>query len=222
MKKLLFIASLLISLNSFSQFSVGPAAYIGKSELSNDIESVRTESNYTEFGNSYAAGLFGEYQIKKWFSIQLDVLYDQLNSEQFYFVDKSEPNRYRSNQLDRLEYLTLPLTLQFNYKRLKLNMGCQASFLMSAYSDRTVIDQFGKVSNWAGDSDGRYLESNYSFITGLSFNVYKNIHIEGRYTRGLPNIMDERTGYKYSATTSQFLIGLYYQILLKKKESKNR
>jgi hypothetical protein len=216
MKQLLIIGSLLISLNSLGQFSFGPALYLGKSELSNDIVSVRSSTNYTVSRNSYALGLFGEYKLKKWFSMQLDILYDQLNSEQFYFADKEDPNSYRLNQFDKVEYLTLPLTMQFNYKKLKLNIGYQTSFLLANYSDINLIDPTGLIDIWTGKADEMFTKRNISFIAGISFDLYKNIHIEGRYTKGLSNIMNGTAGYQYNATTSQFLIGLYYKIQFKK------
>ena len=69
MKQLLIIASLLISLNSLGQFSLGPALYLGKSEISNNLTVVRTETKYTEPRNSYVIGIFNEYKFNNWFSV---------------------------------------------------------------------------------------------------------------------------------------------------------
>lgn len=218
MKQLLIIGSLLISINSLGQFYFGPAFYFGKSELSNNIISIRSSSNYTEFRNSYTGGFFNEYTFNSWFSMQLDILYDQLNSEQFYFVDKNNPNSYKSNQSDKTEYLSLPLTMQFQYKKLNFNIGYQTSFLLSSYYKSSTTDQFGGTSNSEGKGNNMFLNRNISLISALSYGAYKNIHIEVRYTKGLTNIMNTQAGYQYNSTTSQILIGLYYKIQFKKKE----
>jgi len=164
MRILLIIILLLISLNSFGQFSIGPALYIGKSELSND--------------------LFAQ----------------------------------RSSQLDKIEYISIPLTMQFQYKKLNLNIGYQTSFLVSNYYKATTIDQVGTVSNSEGNGKEMFINRNISLISALSYNVYKNAHIEVRYTKGLTNENNGQTGLFYNATTTQFLIGLYYKIQFKKKE----
>ncbi len=217
MKKLLIVISLLISLNSFSQFSFGPAIYFGKSEILNNISTIRSETSYTEYRDSYVAGLSNEYKLNNWFSMQLDILYDQLNSEQFFFTDINDPTRYRYWQFDKLEYLSLPLTMQFQYKKLNLNIGYQTSFLLSNHYEYTKVDQFG-TDNLKGQDNDMFINRNISFLSALSYNVYKNINIECRYTRGLSNIMNGQTGFHYDATTSQFLIGLYYMVHIKKKE----
>lgn len=62
------------------------------------------------------------------------------------------------------------------------------------------------------------LRRNISVVLGLSYDIYKNISIEGRYVKGLTNIMNANAWYVYDATTTQFLIGLGYKITFKKKE----
>lgn len=213
MKQLTAFLFLIFSINSFAQFSFGPAIYFGKSSFPNDQQTVRSETRNFESRNNYALGVFGEYKFTNWFAAQIDVMYDQLNSEEFYFVDETDPTAYYSATLDRIEYLTLPLTAQFSYKRLKLNAGYQPAFLLSNY---TNTNRNGINESWRG---GKFKEMNSSFILGFSFDVVKDIHIEARYLRGISNIINPDNALYYEARTSQILIGLYYDIRLKKNEA---
>jgi len=220
MKQLFIIGSLLISLNSLAQFSLGPALYFGKSELKDDYATIRNSTYFTEARNSFVAGVFVEYQFNNWYSMQLDVLYDQINSEKFYLQNKYNPNSYRTNQSNKLTYLSLPLSMQFKYKKFQLNIGYQTSFLLTNSYESTVIDQAQNKTETKGNGKNIFTNLNVSLLVGISYEIFKNIHIEGRYTEGLTSLANNAAGYYSDERTNQFLVGLYYKISFKKKESK--
>ncbi len=201
------------------QFSIGPSIKFGRSNLPNDIESIRESENYTEYGNNYAIGILNEYKLKNWFSVEIDLLFDHLSSQKFYFVDKNNSNLYKSNQLNKIGYLSIPLFLQFNYKKLNFNIGCQTSFRISEYTKLTITDQDNSQTIYEGNNYNMFLKKNIALTSAITYRLYENFELELRYIKGFVNIMNEKTGYVYNASTTQFLFGLNYKFDFKKKKS---
>lgn len=219
MKNILVLILCFISLNMLGQYSMGPTAKFGVSDMPNDIESIRRSTHYTEYGSSYSIGIINEYELKNWFSVELDVLFEHLRSEQFYFTDKDKPNGYRSTQLNEIGYLSMPLLLKFNYKKFSVHAGAQASYKVTEHLKlvNTNPDNVQTVNE--GRNGEAILKWNYALISAISYNIYQNFELELRYAHGLNNIMNEETGLVYYASTQQFLCGLNYKFDFQKKKS---
>lgn len=219
MKNILVLILFFTSLHMMGQYSMGPSVKYGWSDMPNDIESIRNSTNYTEFGPSYSIGIFNEYQFINWFSLELDILYDHLSSEQFYFHNKENLNGYRSTLLTEIGYLTMPLLLQFNYKKLSLHVGGQVSYKVNEYLKwvRTDLNNVQDVGE--GRNGVAILRWNYGFTSAITYNVYQNFELEFRYVHGFSNIMNEETGFVYSASTIQYLFGLNYKFDFQKKKA---
>ena len=187
--------------------------------MPNDIESLRNSTDYTEYRPSYSIGILNEYKFNNWFSLELDLLYDHISSEQFYFVDKDNRDGYRSTTKMDISYLTMPLLLQFDYKRLSLHTGAQASYPLVWEMEKTIVDQAGNRDSYGGRATGESLGLNFAFTAALAYNIYKDLELEARYTYGLVNIMDPDWGFTYYANTTQFLVGLNYKFDFQKKEA---
>lgn len=218
MKKWIAILIVLAPITVFSQWSVGPQVSIGKSELYNDIETIRTEENFTEYRNSYAVGVVGAYKFNNWLLLQADLLYDQLNSKYFYFVDgDNRASSYRTTEVEKVSYLSVPLSVGISFKRLRVNIGYQPSLLLSGSSTITTIDQVDNVTTVPFKGGGVYSKMNHNLMMSLSYQIHKDLYFEGRLVKGLRNMIDTRTGFVYNQKSNQLLIGLNYRFDLKKK-----
>ena len=223
----ILFGSILISVCTYAQLSIGPSVYYGRSNFPNelnDIDHREGETYETEFGNSYVAGVFAEYQMKEWFSVQLDVLYDQLNFRQEDVITNSNPvdgSQWISTNERKAEYLSIPLTLQFNYKKMHANVGYQTSFLLSNYERRCTSDPYHGESCQEGKSI-TLTDKNISLLLSLSYQVYKGLEIEARYLKGMTNVSDGQSGWNmFYSSTVQYIFGLNYHFDLSKKKTED-
>lgn len=206
----------------FGQLSLGPAAYFGQSNFPSEKEDFArrvTETYESKFGNSFAVGMFAEYQMKDWFSLQIDALYDQLNFSEEQIAITSFPlpeSEWRNTNNRKAQYLSLPLTLQFNYKFLHANIGYQTSFLLNNYEKRCNTTS-GSEECQSGEST-TLTKLNTSLVAGLSFDLYKGLGLEYRFVKGLNNVSNNSSGVNtYQSGTIQYLVGLTYRFRLSQK-----
>jgi len=151
--------------------------------------------------------------------MQLDVLYNQIRSEKYFLKDKNKPNSYRINQSNKLTYLSLPLSMQFKYKKLQLNIGSQTYLLMANSYESAVLDQTQNIAEKKANVKTVYTNLNTSLLAGISYNIFYKIHIEDRYTYGLTSLVNNTFGYFSDERTNQFLVGFYYKIEFNNKKS---
>jgi len=219
MKRFLFLIFFFFSINMLGQYSVGPTVKYGWSDMPNNIESIRNSTNYTEFRPSYSIGILNEYRFNTWFAVELDILYDFLSSEQFYLVNGDNPEGYRSTTLNEVSYLSMPILLQFDYKKFSLHAGGQASYTLVWETQTVINDGFVNQNSYGSRSTGDGLGWNFAFTAALAYNVYDNLELEARFVKGLVNIMDPDWGFEHYASTTQFLVGLNYKFNFQKKKA---
>ena len=159
-----------------------------------NINKLTGKSFSDQFSYGYHLGGFFAVGIGKNFSIQPEILFNQIN------VDTSSnfSTVYNFNNVEKvkLKYLSVPILL--NYKPVKsitLQAGPQFGVLMN--KSKTLLEN-GKEAFKSGD---------FSMLTGVQFNIMK-LNIYGRYAVGLSNLNDIDNKEKWKSQSIQVGMGL--------------
>jgi hypothetical protein len=229
------LSLLLLTASANAQLKIGLTAVNGASVINNDLEPMLAGDSYsTKFRYNFAVGVRTGYCITDWFNVELDVLYDQINTFDGFYTIADETGTWNplpageTGPLDwwqeeywsRWQFFAAPLTFNFKIKRFSLLVGGQYSFLFRAggkghyLSYEFNYDYLTQYESWSTFSTVH--RHNFSLLGGVRFHLYKGLSIEGRYIHGLRNLRLDWWGNK--AWTRQLQFGFSYMFLPKKKE----
>ncbi|HZI01159.1 MAG TPA: porin family protein [Flavisolibacter sp.] len=192
MKAKLFplLSFLLLATAASAQFHLGIKGGI-------NLTKIEGRSFNQEFRTGFHAGGFAEIGLGGNFSIQPEVLFNQINTR----VDSSFSDVYQgavnlSNYRDvQLKYLTIPLLL--NYKVAKiftLQAGPQFGIL---------LDQNKNLLNNGGEA---FKSGDFSLVGGAQIKL-AGLRLTGRYLVGLNNISDISSQSKWKSQGFQLSAG---------------
>lgn len=147
-----------------------------------------------EFSWGYHLGGFVNVKLTRLFSIQPEVLFNQVN------VDTSShfSDVYQFNKVGKvdLKYISMPILLNINpVKYLSLQIGPQFGVLIN--KNKTLVEN-GRDAFKSGD---------FSMVGGAQLN-FSHLHIYGRYVVGLNNINDLDNQEKWRNQSVQLGIAL--------------
>ena len=196
--------------SSVTKFDFGIEVFSGIGTIYNNRTPIRDIQHISnEYRINWMGGIFGRYNISKKSAIELDILYNRINSFWGYNIDNIDNGKSYDNLERKIDYLSIPLTYQFTLKRFRINLGAQYSFLLNNFAE----DHNYGFRGW----DTLYtltlhdlIKNDFSLTFYLSYTFLKKISIEGRFNQGLINTDDSKSGYKYHSR--QFLIGLKYSV----------
>lgn len=182
MKYILFSLAALISFTTSAR-AQGFAAGL---KLGTNINKIQGQSFADKFTYGYSAGAFFEVKLGKKWSVQPEVLFNQVNadtSEKF-----SELYDLNSSKLSNisLKYLSIPLLLNYNVsKGLALQFGPQYGIL---------LDQ---NKNLLQNGSAAFKNGDFSLLGGVQVKI-SSLRIFGRYAIGLNNLndIDNRDSWK--------------------------
>ncbi|GGA76468.1 hypothetical protein GCM10008015_16350 [Flavobacterium palustre] len=162
MKKLILIAIMLFSITTVLQAQSIRFGVKAGANFANQNGDTPPEFESKESITSYHAGLLAEVKLFDSFAIQPELLYSTQGAT---YKDAVEEFK------NELGYLSIPVLAKFYLsKSLSLELGPQASFLLSEKNDFDVEDaetfEFGVVG-------------------GLGLNITKNLFVQARYGLGL-------------------------------------
>ena len=162
MKKLILIAIMLFSITTVLQAQSIRFGIKAGANFANQNGDTPPEFESKESITSYHAGLLAEVKLFDSFAIQPELLYSTQGAT---YKDAVEEFK------NELGYLSIPVLAKFYLsKSLSLELGPQASFLLSEKNDFDVEDaetfEFGVVG-------------------GLGLNITKNLFVQARYGLGL-------------------------------------
>ncbi|WP_337059023.1 porin family protein, partial [Elizabethkingia meningoseptica] len=156
----------------------------------------------------FNAGLFLNAPISSNFSIQPEVIYNDLGSKVTFGSDNQ--NSYSTN----LGYISVPVMFQFNATpQFYLEAGPEFSFLVSAKNKLKDGNGNVAVDDWSKTATDNLNTFNFGLGVGLGFNITENIGINARYTAGLTKIgkTDNPIGRSYSDSKNNvFQVGLNF------------
>ncbi len=190
MKKV-FLMALLLSAGIYSQaqikYGVKAGANFYKVTGEEDLEASRK----TKIG--LAGGAFVNFSLSETFSVQPELLYSQEGNKQ----------KEGSASIDlKLNYINIPVLLQYNASGFYGETGPQVGFLTSA----KVKSKMGSDEETTDVKDS-FKSINFSWAVGLGYRLSNGLGIGARYNIGISNIVD---GEGVSAKSSGFHIGLSY------------
>lgn len=205
MKKLVLGAALAVSSLTFAQ-QFGIKGGMNVSSLSNDAG---LEDSSSKIG--FNAGVFLNAPLAANFSIQPEVLYNNLGSKVTLADFDINNNNYTAEYARHLDYISVPVMFQYNATpSFYLEAGPQLSFLIDA-RDKYKSTKNGSTT----DSETRDLNTDtfntFDFGLGLGagYWITPKLGINARYNAGFTDIYKENNGD--SVKNNNFQVGLAYK-----------
>ena len=184
---LLFLLTISLYTSSFSQVTFG----IKGGATINKLTGMAFKE---EFSFGYHIGAFATVSLVKKFSIQPEVLFNQINSD----TSSNFSSVYQFNHISnvQLKYLSIPLLLNYNVSNiLALQAGPQFGIL---------IDQNKDILKNGGDA---FKKGDLSLAGGAQLKLLK-FRIYGRYLIGLNDINNISSQDKWKSQSIQFGVGV--------------
>ncbi|WP_313500801.1 porin family protein [Kaistella carnis] len=204
MKKLFLGAAIAMSSLTFAQ-QFGVKGGMNVSSLSDDATLSDQESKI-----GFNAGVFMNAPLAENFSIQPEVLYNDLGSK----VTRSTEilgNTYSADYSRNLGYISVPVMFQYNATPgFYLEAGPQFGFLVSA-KDKFKNSTNGSTDNASIVALDKDNFNTFDFGIGLGAGYYftPNLGLTARYTAGLSDIIKDNPGD--SVKNNVFQVGLAYK-----------
>jgi hypothetical protein len=189
-----FFLSAILALFFFS-FSNAQGFGVGL-KVGTNINKMQGQSFKDQFTYGYSAGAYADIKLGGKWSIQPEVLFNQLNADTSdKFSDLYNINADKVSKI-KLKYLSIPLLLNYNIsKGISLQAGPQFGILMD--QNKNIL-QNGQEAFKKGD---------FSLLGGLQIKL-SSIRIYGRYAVGLNNINDIDNKDQWKNQSIQLGIGL--------------
>lgn len=204
MKKLFLGAAIAMSSLTFAQ-QFGLKGGMNVSSLSKDAN---LDDNKSKIG--FNAGVFMNAPIAENFSIQPEVLYNDLGSK----VTRSATvngTTYKADYSRNLGYISVPVMLQYNATpAFYLEAGPQFSFLVNA-EDKYKSSTNGTTNNSNIVALNKDAFNGFDFGVGLGAGYYftPNIGLTARYVAGFTDIYKNNSGD--AVKNNNFQVGLAYK-----------
>ncbi|WP_297984491.1 porin family protein [uncultured Chryseobacterium sp.] len=206
MKKLFLGAAIAVSSLSFAQ-QFGIKGGMNVSSLSEDA-SLSDQASKIGFN----AGVFMNAPLAENFSIQPEVLYNDLGSK----ITRSTTvngNTYSADYARNLGYISVPVMFQYNATpAFYLEAGPQFGFLVSA-NDKYKSSTNGNTNSSNIVALDKDAFNTFDFGLGLGAGYYftPNVGLTARYVAGLTDIAKDRPSGSDAVKNNVFQVGLAYK-----------
>ncbi|MGA9213569.1 porin family protein [Kaistella sp.] len=203
MKKLFLSAAVAMSSLAFAQ-QFGIKGGMNVSSISKDGGLSDTESKI-----GFNAGVFLNAPLAANFSIQPEVLYNDLGSKVTY--GQNDQNSYSTN----LGYISVPVMFQYNATpQFYLEAGPQFSFLVNANSKLKDGSNNTTVTDWTQTAKDNLNTFDFGVGIGAGYYFTPQLGLTARYAAGVTKIgkNDNAFGRPYSESkNNNFQVGLAYK-----------
>lgn len=201
MKKLFLSLGLVAGTFAFAQ-SFGIKGGMNVSSISKDATLSDTKSKI-----GFNAGAFVNVPIAESFSIQPEVLYNDLGAKTVYKISENTTASTSTN----LGYVAVPVMLQYNATpEFYLEAGPEFGFLLSANNKREGNGGNTNISTTTELKKDNLNSFNFGLGIGAGYYFTPNIGVTARYTAGLTNIGKEKFLLSESKN-NVFQVGLAYK-----------
>lgn len=161
----------------------------------------------------FNGGVFLNAPISEQFSIQPEVLYNNLGSKVTLTKTSVGNNSYSAEYARHLDYIAVPVMAQFYAApNFYIEAGPQFSFLVDAK------DKYKNTKNGSTQDAQSYSLNKDNFNTfdfglglGLGYNFTPQLGINARYTAGLTDIYKNNTGSNDNVRNNVFQVGLTFK-----------
>ena len=218
MKKVtLLIASIIISLSTFAQLSVGLKGGLNLSNIALQNETSTSSESITKAGS--ATGLLVNYGFNDRFSAQVELLYAQKGANYNYsFLATTYDRKVKLN------YFEIPILIRYSYGdenkiQLFANAGPYIAFRLKAVSELTTTTTIlgtTSVRNSSIDFTDQVHNTDIGLTGGIGVNYaleLGKLFAEIRYGYGLTNVNKSVTNNVTEHNSNlQFSVGFLYPI----------
>lgn len=197
MKKLFLGAAIAMSSLTFAQ-QFGIKAGMNVSSISDD----GWDDSKSKVG--FYGGLFMNAPLAENFSIQPEILYNNLGSK----TETTVAGTKYSSTLN-LDYIAVPVMFQYNATpEFYLEAGPEFGFLVNSSAKTTA----GSNSNTTNIDTDYFNKFNMGIGLGAGFNITNKLGINARYVAGLNDITDnDKWGSDANNKNNNFQVGLAYK-----------
>ena len=205
MKKLFLGAAIAMSSLAFAQ-TFGVKGGMNVSSLSNDGG---LDDSKSKIG--FNAGLFMNMPIAAEFSIQPEILYNNLGSKVILTETTIGENDYTAEYARHLDYISVPVMFQYNATpSFYLEAGPQFSFLIDA-RDKYKSTKNGSTTNSDTKDLNKDAFNTFDFGLGLGagYWITPKLGINARYVAGFSDIYKDNSGD--AVKNNNFQVGLAYK-----------
>ncbi|WP_332019430.1 porin family protein [Kaistella sp.] len=207
MKKLFLGAAIAMSSLTFAQ-QFGIKAGMNVSSLSTDSE---LSDQASKIG--FNAGVFMNAPIAENFSIQPELLYNNLGSKVTLTETEIGGTTYRNEYARHLDYITVPVMFQYNATpSFYLEAGPEFGFMVSA-RDKYKSTENGTPQNvFESDLDtDDFNKFNFGVGLGAGYYFTPNVGLTARYVAGFTDIAKDRPSGSDAVKNNVFQVGLAYK-----------
>ncbi|SHK11987.1 porin family protein [Chryseobacterium polytrichastri] len=160
----------------------------------------------------FNAGVFANIPVASSFSIQPEVIYNDLGSKVTReFTAPISGDKYRSDYSRNLGYIAVPVMFQYNaLPNLYIEAGPEFGFLVSAkdkYKSSTNGTTNSTTTNELNKKD--FNSFNFGIGLGAGYYITQNLGITARYTAGVNDIYKNNNGD--AVRNNVFQVGLAYK-----------
>ena len=198
MKKLVLGAALAVSSLTFAQ-QFGIKGGMNVSSLSNDAG---LEDSSSKIG--FNAGVFLNAPLAANFSIQPEVLYNNLGSKVTLTDFDINNDNYTAEYARHLDYISVPVMFQYNATpSFYLEAGPQFSYmLLSKYKSNSLTTE-----NNADDLN----KFDFGVGAGLGYWITPNLGVNARYIAGITDIVKDNNSDKKVRNNNNVQVGLSFK-----------
>lgn len=161
----------------------------------------------------FNAGVFMNAPLGSNFSIQPEVLYNNLGSKVYLSQTQVGGTTYRNEYARNMDYISVPVMFQYNATpEFYLEAGPQFSFLVSA-KDKFKSTENGSTTGSTVHELNKDSFNGFDFGLGVGAGYYftPNIGLTARYMAGLSDIAKDRPSGSDSVRNNVFQVGLAYK-----------
>ncbi|WP_312075940.1 porin family protein [Chryseobacterium sp.] len=171
----------------------------------------------------FNAGAFVNIPVAESFSIQPEVLYNQLGAKvesRDEFTVGGTTTRNVESYSTNLDYITVPLMFQYNFiPNFYLEAGPEFGFMISAKNkgDRTTTTTTGSTTSTSTasytDDINKDNLNTFNFGVGIGAGYYftDNIGVTARYTAGVTDVAKDRPSGSDAIRNNNFQVGLAFK-----------
>ena len=137
---------------------------------------------------NYQAGLFMEYRFTDKFSVAPEVVFAAQGGK--YEYDNGRGATYK--ETDHVNYINVPVMLKFYVcPELSIDFGPQVGF--NVYSKNTTEAKIGGEGGKHTTDMKDYTKGvDFGLGLGLTYNIAKDVFVQGRYTMGMTKVFDNK------------------------------
>jgi len=204
--------------SSMSPVRFGLKAGMNVASLSKDAG---LEDQKSKIG--FNAGVFANIPVAESFSIQPEVLYNQLGAKiesRDEYTIAGVTTRNVESYSTNLDYLTVPVMFQYNFvPNFYIEAGPEFGFMLSAKNkgDRTTTVTTGSNTSttnasYTDDIDKDNLNTfNFGVGIGLGYYFTDNIGLTARYVAGVTDVAKDRPSGDDAIRNNNFQVGLAFK-----------